>query len=78
MGDSTPISFYCSEEYLDYFLGEFCIQDRPKRMMHRFLDDERKSVSPLPEHELFDNPISLELNPIKSHSSPKKEAYDDG
>lgn len=46
MGDLTPVSYYCTETYLEKFLGDFKIQDRPKRMMHRFLDDERRNISP--------------------------------
>lgn len=44
MGDdkSSILSYYCTEEYLDKFLGEFQIKDRPKRMVYRFMNQEKK------------------------------------
>ena len=43
MEDKLQVSYYCTEKYLDQFLGNFEIKDRPKRMLYRFLDDERET-----------------------------------
>ena len=34
------INYYCSTEFIDLYLGNFRITDRPKRMIFRFLSEE--------------------------------------
>ena len=34
------IQYYCSDEFLELYLGSFRICDRPKRMIYRFLSEE--------------------------------------
>ena len=34
------INYYCSTEFIELYLGDFRITDRPKRMIFRFLSEE--------------------------------------
>ena len=45
------LSYYCTEEYLDKYLGDFQIKDRPKRKMYRFINEENKMEVLLPSKQ---------------------------
>ena len=63
------IHYYCSEDFLELYLGTFRICDRPKRMIFRFLSEENlleecetsSPVRPGRPNELFLFPVQQQM-----------------
>ena len=79
------IQYYCSEDFLELYLGNFRICDRPKRMIYRFLSEENlledcETSSPVKPgirpNNLFlfspDERQLLKMDNIKNTKSPIK------
>ena len=49
--DRPPLSYFCTPQYLEHFLGNFEIHDRPKRAIGRFLDNELNPATYISEHD---------------------------
>ena len=70
------INYYCSDDFLELYLGGFRIADRPKRMIFRFLSEENllDASSPIraapPTHP--ERPDELLLYPIAACKQVKK------
>ena len=59
------IQYYCSDDFLELYLGNFRICDRPKRMIFRFLSEENlaecETSSPVRPREVTGRPNDLFL-----------------
>ena len=84
------IQYYCSEDFLELYLGNFRICDRPKRMIYRFLSEENlledcETSSPVKPgirpNNLFlfssDKQQPLKMNIIKNKSPIKTKNNND-
>jgi len=73
------INYYCSDDFLELYLGGFRISDRPKRMIFRFLSEENLAdtcdvSSPIKTAPLLnqERPDELLLYPITAYKQIKK------
>merc|ERR1711881_43674 len=68
----APVSYYCTQQFLDSFLGNFQVSDRPKRMAYRYMDEERKSPSPTRT-----SPLRRTGQEVFKFSQPRRDYYTD-